>query len=80
LVNLVPEAAVYLGHRAVWSIAHSTVFHNNPGALCVSGRTAGARAASAILKRVKETGPDAVVLAHPGVCLDNVAARLCIAD
>ncbi|MGS9073880.1 BtpA family protein SgcQ, partial [Salmonella enterica subsp. enterica serovar Infantis] len=39
LFNIVPEAAVYLGNRDVCSIANSTVFNNNPDALCVSGLT-----------------------------------------
>ncbi|EBI9516318.1 SgcQ protein [Salmonella enterica] len=80
LFNIVPEAAVYLGNRDVCSIAKSTVFNNNPDALCVSGLTAGARTDSAILKRVKETVPDTVVLANTGVCLENVEEQLCIAD
>lgn len=80
LFNIVPEAAVYLGNRDVCSIAKSTVFNNNPDALCVSGLTAGARTDSAILKRVKETVPDTVVLANTGVCTENVEEQLSIAD
>lgn len=80
LFNIVPEAAVYLGNRDICSIAKSTVFNNHPDALCVSGLTAGAKTDSAVLKRVKETVPDTVVLANTGVCLDNVEEQLTIAD
>src|SRR5512140_2964813 len=41
LYNIVPEAAVYLGNRTVADIARSTVFNDQPDALCVSGLTAG---------------------------------------
>ncbi|HAJ3141196.1 TPA: BtpA family protein SgcQ, partial [Escherichia coli] len=34
----------------------------------------------ALLKRVKETVPDTVVLANTGVCLENVEEQLSIAD
>ncbi|BBU87085.1 hypothetical protein EIMP300_84850 [Escherichia coli] len=80
LFNIVPEAAVYLGNRDICSIAKSTVFNNHPDALCVSGLTAGTRTDSALLKRVKETVPDTVVLANTGVCLENVEEQLSIAD
>lgn len=55
---------MYLGNRDICSIAKSTVFNNYPDALCVSGLTAGTRTDSALLKRVKETVPDTVVLAN----------------
>lgn len=66
LFNIVPEAAVYLGNRDVCSIAKSTVFNNNPDALCVSGLTAGARTDSAILKRVKRPSPTRSCWRIPG--------------
>ena len=71
---------MYLGNRDICSIAKSTVFNNHPDALCVSGLTAGTRTDSALLKRVKETVPDTVVLANTGVCLENVEEQLSIAD
>ncbi|WP_300003846.1 BtpA/SgcQ family protein [uncultured Cedecea sp.] len=80
LFNIVPEAAVYLGNRDICSIAKSTVFNNNPDALCVSGLTAGVRTDTALLKKVKETVPHTVVLANTGVCLENVEEQLKIAD
>lgn len=80
LFNIVPEAAVYLGNRDIRAIAKSTVFNNHPDALCVSGLTAGSKTDSALLKIVKETVPDTVVLANTGVCLDNVEEQLAIAD
>jgi len=80
LFNIVPEAAVYLGNRDICSVAKSTVFNNNPDALCVSGLTAGARTDTAVLRQVKETVPNTVVLANTGVCLENVEEQLNIAD
>lgn len=80
LFNIVPEAASYLGNRDICAIAKSTVFNNNPDALCVSGLTAGAKTDSAILKQVKDAVPDTVVLANTGVCLENVNEQLAIAD
>ncbi len=80
LFNIVPEAAQYLAHRDIESIARSTVFNNRPDALCVSGLTAGAETDSAMLKRVKDTVPDTVVLANTGMRLDNVDRQLAIAD
>lgn len=80
LFNIVPEGAVYLAGRDVESIARSTVFMNNPDALCVSGLTAGAFTDTQVLKRVKDTVPDTVVFANTGVCLQNVDEQLAIAD
>ncbi|HDO1316708.1 BtpA/SgcQ family protein [Aeromonas veronii] len=80
LFNIVPESAVYMGRRDIYSIAKSTVFNNRPDALCVSGLTAGSRTDSAMLKLVKDTVPNTVVLANTGVCLENVDEQLAIAD
>ncbi|WP_372660878.1 BtpA/SgcQ family protein [Cohnella sp.] len=80
LFNIVPEAAQYLANRDIESIARSTVFNNRPDALCVSGLTAGAETDSQVLKRVKETVPDTVVLANTGMRLDNVEKQLAVAD
>ena len=80
LLNIVPEAAAYLGDRDITSIAKSTVFNNRPDALCVSGLTAGVETDSAILKKVKETVKDTVVFANTGVRLSNVEEQLLIAD
>lgn len=80
LFNIVPEAAQYVAGRDIESIAKSTVFNNRPDALCVSGLTAGAETDSQILKRVKETVPDTVVLANTGVRLQNLESQLSIAD
>ncbi len=80
LFNIVPEAAQYMASREIESIARSTVFNNRPDALCVSGLTAGAETDSALLKRVKDTVPDTVVLANTGMRLDNVDRQLAIAD
>lgn len=80
LFNIVPEAASYMGHREIEDIARSTVFNNRPDALCVSGLTAGSETDAQILKRVKDTVPDTVVLANTGVRLENVEKQLGIAD
>lgn len=80
LFNIVPEAATYLGDRTIESIARSTVFNNRPDGLCVSGLTAGVQTDAAILKRVKDTVPDTVVVANTGVRPSNVREQLSIAD
>lgn len=80
LYNIVPEAAAYLANRDIESIAKSTVFNNQPDALCVSGLTAGSETDSEILKRVKDTVPSTVVFANTGVNPSNVKEQLSIAD
>jgi membrane complex biogenesis BtpA family protein len=80
LFNIVPEAAQYLANREIESIARSTVFNNRPDALCVSGLTAGAETDAQVLKRVKETVPETVVLANTGMRLDNIEKQLAVAD
>jgi uncharacterized protein len=80
LYNIVPEAAVYLGHRDICDIARSTVFNTQPDALCVSGLIAGAEASIATLRQVKEAVPDTPVFANTGVRVDNVQKQLEIAD
>jgi len=80
LFNIVPESAVYLGNRQIGDIARSTVFNNQPDALCVSGLTAGAEASVQTLQIVKEAVPDTPVFANTGVRLDNVQEQLTIAD
>ena len=80
LFNIVPEAASYLGNREITDIAKSTVFNNQPDALCVSGLTAGAETDSSVLKTVKEAVPETAVFANTGVRLSNVVEQLSIAD
>lgn len=80
LFNIVPEAAAYLAHRDLVSIAKSTVFNNRPDALCVSGLTAGVEADSQLLKQVKDTVPNTVVFANTGTRYENVERQLSIAD
>ncbi|MFC5650519.1 BtpA/SgcQ family protein [Paenibacillus solisilvae] len=80
IYNIVPEAASYLADRSIESIAKSTVFNNRPDALCVSGLTAGSITDSQILKLVKNTVPDTVVLANTGVRLENLEEQLSITD
>jgi membrane complex biogenesis BtpA family protein len=80
LFNIVPESAVYLGGRQIGDIARSTVFNNQPDALCVSGLTAGAETSAQKLRLVKEAVPDTPVFANTGVNLDNVQEQLEVAD
>jgi uncharacterized protein len=80
LFNIVPEAAVYLGHRDVADIAKSTVFNHLPDAICVSGLTAGAETDTSTLRKVKNAIPDTPVFANTGVRLANVIEQLTIAD
>lgn len=80
LFNIVPEAAKYLADRDIENVAKSTVFNNRPDALCVSGLTAGTETDSQILKRVKESVPETVVLANTGVRMQNLEQQLSIAD
>jgi membrane complex biogenesis BtpA family protein len=80
LFNIVPEAAVYLGHRDVAEIARSTVFNAKPDALCVSGLTAGVASSAETLRRVKDAVPQIPVLANTGVRPDNLREQLGIVD
>jgi membrane complex biogenesis BtpA family protein len=80
LYNIVPESAAYLGHRDICEIARSTVFNNQPDALCVSGLIAGSEAPLEILQLVKEAVPDVPVFANTGVRVDNVRKHLQVAD
>jgi membrane complex biogenesis BtpA family protein len=80
LFNIVPEAAQYLASRDIQSVAKSTVFNNRPDALCVSGLVAGAETDSQILKNVKDSVPETVVLANTGVRMENLETQLSIAD
>jgi len=80
LFNIVPESAVYLGHRDVAEVARSTVFNTRPDALCVSGLIAGVPSSAEILRRVKEAVPDTPVLANTGVRSDNLPEQLEVAD
>jgi membrane complex biogenesis BtpA family protein len=80
LYNIVPEAAVYLGHRDIADIARSTVFNHQPDALCVSGLVAGVEAPLETLRQVKAAVPGIPVLANTGVQVDNVREQLEVAD
>ena len=80
LYNIVPEAAQYLAPRSILEIAKSTVFNCKPDALCVSGLTAGVATDTHILKQVKDTVPDTVVLCNTGCRIDNITTQLKYAD
>ena len=80
LFNIVPEAAVYLGHRDVADIARSTVFNLQPDALCVSGLTAGVASSTETLRLVKEAVPNTPVFANTGVRPENIREQLDVAD
>ncbi len=80
LFNIVPEAAKYLADRDIESISKSTVFNNNPDAICVSGLVAGEETDTQILKRVKDTIPNTVVFVNTGVNIKNVEEQFKYAD
>lgn len=80
LFNIVPESAQYITPRDICDIARSTVFNHLPDALLVSGLTAGVKADTAILKKVKEIVPETLVFANTGVRLENVEEQLSISD
>ena len=80
LFNIVPEAAAYLAERQIADIARSTVFNNQPDALCVSGLTAGVETSAQTLRFVKDAVPETPVFANTGVKIENVADQLAIAD
>ncbi|GAB2645818.1 BtpA/SgcQ family protein [Vibrio panuliri] len=80
LFNIVPEAAQYLAHREIESIAKTTVFNCKPDAVCVSGMTAGEATDSNILSRVKQAIPNTLVFANTGVRINTVEEQLGIAD
>lgn len=80
LFNIVPEAAVYMGHREIADVARSTVFNARPDALCVSGLVAGQETSTDLLRVVKKAVPDTPVFANTGVRLESVAQQLAVAD
>jgi membrane complex biogenesis BtpA family protein len=80
MFNIVPESASYLSNRDIVSIAKSTVFNNQPDALCVSGLIAGVETNVSTLRSVKEAVPDTIVFANTGVRIDNAEEQLSIAD
>lgn len=80
LFNIVPEAALYIGDRALHDIAKSTVFNARPDALCVSGLTAGAPTDTSALRITKEAAPNTAVFVNTGVRDTNVVEQLSIAD
>ena len=80
LYNIVPEAASYLGNRDICDIARSTVFNNQPDALCVSGLTAGTETDTQILVRVKQAVPDTVIFCNTGCRLENIDRQLAVSD
>jgi membrane complex biogenesis BtpA family protein len=80
LFNILPEASVYLGGRDIVSIAKTTVFNNNPDALCVSGLTAGTETDTQVLKTVRETVPDTVLFCNTGCTAENIERQLAVSD
>lgn len=76
LFNIVPEAAAYLAGRDIVSIAKTTIFNNQPDALCVSGLTAGAQTDTQVLKQVKEIAADTPVFCNTGCRIDNIDRQL----
>ncbi len=80
IYNIFPEASAYLAGRDIIDIARTTIFNCKPDAICISGSMAGMETSIEILQSVKETLPDAVVLANTGVKIQNCDKYLGIAD
>ena len=80
LMNIVPEAAVYLADREIESIAKTTVFNCQPDGLCVSGATAGSATNPETLRRAKSAAGDTPVFANTGCRPDTIEMLLGIAD
>lgn len=80
MYNILPEASVYISPRDIEDIAKTTVFNCQPDVICVSGRTAGAKTDTSILKRVVDAIPDTPVFANTGVRPDTVKEQLSVAD
>jgi len=80
LFNIVPEAAKYLASRDIVEIAKTTVFNDQPDALCISGITAGAETSFPMLEAVKAAVSDTPIFVNTGVNKDNVRRQLSIAD
>ncbi len=80
LFNIVPEAASYIGNRALNDIVRSTVFDARPDALCVSGLTAGTPTDTSVLKVAKDAAPNTAIFVNTGVRDTNVVEQLSIAD
>ncbi len=80
MYNILPEASVYIAERSIEDIAKTTVFNCQPDVICVSGRTAGAKTDTSILKRVVEAIPDTPVFANTGVRVETISEQLSVAD
>lgn len=80
MFNIVPEASVYIAQRDIEDIAKTTVFNCQPDVICVSGRNAGAKTDTSILKRVVDAIPETPVFANTGVRPETVKEQLSIAD
>lgn len=80
LFNIVPEAAEYLTHREIESIAKTTVFNCHPDVLCVSGATAGSATNPEVLRRAKSAATNTPVFANTGCNPKTIANLLEIAD
>nr|WP_252737838.1 BtpA/SgcQ family protein [Citreicella sp. C3M06] len=79
MLNIVPEAARYIGSRNISEIARLSVFNNRPDALCVSGLTAGVETDTQVLSRVREAVPETRILCNTGWRVDNVERQLSVA-
>lgn len=80
LYNIVPEAAVYMGHRDIASIAKTTEFNCKPDALCVSGLTAGEATDTQVLTQVKNSVKHTPIFCNTGCNKDNIVKQLSASD
>jgi membrane complex biogenesis BtpA family protein len=80
LYNIVPESGNHMQTRDIADIARTTVFTNDPDALCVSGPSAGSEADLSVMRKIKDAVPETLVFANTGVNAKNVKANFAIAD
>jgi len=80
LFNINAEFAAPLGARSLADVAKSVAFGSLPDGICVSGAMTGSQVDVASLESVKRVVGGVPVFVNTGVCADNVAQYLSIAD
>jgi uncharacterized protein len=75
-----PESDRNLDTRPLVDIAKSVIFKASPAGLCISASAAGQEVDNDLIKSVKESAPDVVVLCNTGCRADTVKAKLEFAD
>lgn len=75
-----PESDLNLDSRELPKIAKSLVFKTGAEGLCVSANSAGESVDTNLLKAVKNTVPNTVVVANTGCNLETISEKLAYAD